>query len=1270
VLYRTVPGVVNPATAGSDYISLPSTRLTFPVGNTSQTIKVRVKGDAVDEDDETFQVVLSNPTGGSLTNADTATGTILDDDDTPIVSVSNFTGNEGNGGGATTNFPFVISLDRPSAKTVTVNYATAAVNATDTTDYITASGTVTFNPGVVKQTVNVRVVADTIDEPTETFRFVLTGVTEANLSANPFGIGTIRDDDATPELRINTSSSIVEDTDPADDDETAFITFNVGLNRISGQDVTFHYEALTPNVNSGQLRPATGDDFDARTASGNITIAAGTQSEEVRIGVFADELDEYNEYFKVVISQVTNATLKQSSSTGIIIDDDDAGTVKITAPNADNTAIEGVRDAVFPVELSEAPGRPIRIFYSITGQGNANPASPLQDLAPLEDGTGKQLLKQNSGFITIGPNQRNGAIRIAAIQDKLDEAELEDYRVTITRIDPSDWTVAAAADGTAVSTIEDRNPGFTNFDRNDGNQDYNPGAIDNGTNVILNGNQFLINGVSQVQSVLFSVISNNIGKAVASTDFEVLSATQIRAKVPAGAYSGRIRIVLRSQGNGQNATVLSPSGNNADRLFYVNAVATSFTPTRGVVRNTIVTIRGINLKDPNNPVTGVRFGDGGTATPVFGTDSGETIIRATVPNEAASGPITLITRNGTNYAPSLASFTVDGADTGGIRFEQTPIFTVFENSTGTYDKPVTFAGSQVPVTYNLQLRPALQNNPGRTQVAPRGNLVVRLSIIDDVPTGQRVRFPQIAVATGRNTISSGRTVDVTFDANTFQNKSIRLIDAGDDSIKPDFIGLGQGGAFQQQTPRILTLRASIITSGDPDLYPADTDPVGDPLSTPQISTTIERDDIHGLQTDIGTVFRVTEDQDSPRNVTQIKVNLANINNGVDVAADGKPVTAKGKYTNNPQPTVLNADGTVNRDAEPTAEVGLPFEVNAPDEALIRYFVRVPAGNGKFTTVYPGGAVFGPRIVMVYGNDQNLNEYYKYDHYIEVKGIDDNIQDGPQEFQINLDLGAPNQNGNSTDPEYNNLQLVTPFTLVNDDNEQSTGTNEPGFIFSPLPAAPAAQVPTLRVNEFGSTDFFRVRLRTKPAAGSKVVLRLQSSEPSEVQLIDPRDTTGKTRVETLDLVFFPDSNGSIANKESRWDLPITVQVVGVDDDSLDGNQLVTILTSTAENTANTLTTDPAYQTIDPIDPIVTNEDNEANGITVSPTNLVIDEGSTDTFTVKINTAPVFPVNITLTNLNPAVATATVQGGANGNRITFTPENWRVAQTVIVRGVADN
>ncbi|RYG70075.1 hypothetical protein EON80_08590 [bacterium] len=172
------------------------------------------------------------------------------------------------------------------------------------------------------------------------------------------------------------------------------------------------------------------------------------------------------------------------------------------------------------------------------------------------------------------------------------------------------------------------------------------------------------------------------------------------------------------------------------------------------------------------------------------------------------------------------------------------------------------------------------------------------------------------------------------------------------------------------------------------------------------------------------------------------------------------------------------------------------------------------------------------------------------------------------------------------------------------------------------------------------------------------------------MIDPRDTTGKTRVETLDLVFFPDSNGSIANKESRWDLPITVQVVGVDDDSLDGNQSVTILTSTAENTANTLTTDPAYQTIDPIDPIVTNEDNEANGITVSPTNLVIDEGSTDTFTVKINTAPVFPVNITLTNLNPAVATATVQGGANGNRITFTPENWRVAQTVIVRGVADN
>jgi hypothetical protein len=75
VAYTTVAGT---ATAGTDYTTISGT-LTFAAGVTSQTINVTIKGDKVKEPNETFQVVLSNPSGATL-GTSTATVTILDDE--------------------------------------------------------------------------------------------------------------------------------------------------------------------------------------------------------------------------------------------------------------------------------------------------------------------------------------------------------------------------------------------------------------------------------------------------------------------------------------------------------------------------------------------------------------------------------------------------------------------------------------------------------------------------------------------------------------------------------------------------------------------------------------------------------------------------------------------------------------------------------------------------------------------------------------------------------------------------------------------------------------------------------------------------------------------------------------------------------------------------------------------------------------------------------------------------------------------------------------
>jgi hypothetical protein len=66
------------ATAGSDYISANST-LNFSLGENMKKIRVQVIGDVVCEGNETFEIVLSNPSGGSFADS-IGTVTIVNDD--------------------------------------------------------------------------------------------------------------------------------------------------------------------------------------------------------------------------------------------------------------------------------------------------------------------------------------------------------------------------------------------------------------------------------------------------------------------------------------------------------------------------------------------------------------------------------------------------------------------------------------------------------------------------------------------------------------------------------------------------------------------------------------------------------------------------------------------------------------------------------------------------------------------------------------------------------------------------------------------------------------------------------------------------------------------------------------------------------------------------------------------------------------------------------------------------------------------------------------
>jgi chitinase len=67
------------ATAGSDYVALPSTTVVFVTGQTVKLVTVSVKGDATKESNETFNLNLSKPTGAVVAD-NRAVATIVNDD--------------------------------------------------------------------------------------------------------------------------------------------------------------------------------------------------------------------------------------------------------------------------------------------------------------------------------------------------------------------------------------------------------------------------------------------------------------------------------------------------------------------------------------------------------------------------------------------------------------------------------------------------------------------------------------------------------------------------------------------------------------------------------------------------------------------------------------------------------------------------------------------------------------------------------------------------------------------------------------------------------------------------------------------------------------------------------------------------------------------------------------------------------------------------------------------------------------------------------------
>ena len=209
VEYTTSDGTgVGGAEAGTDYTAASGLTLTFGASTTSATLTIATTPDTTDENDETFTVTLASPsTNAKLGSAQTATGTIVDDDGTPTVSIEDAMAEEG------VAVEFTVNLSHASSGEVTVQYTTSNGTAM-AGDYTAAvNQTLSIDAGATSATLTIATTEDTEDEEDETFTVTLASPSSnAELGARRTATGTIVDDD----LSADATLSALALTDPDD----------------------------------------------------------------------------------------------------------------------------------------------------------------------------------------------------------------------------------------------------------------------------------------------------------------------------------------------------------------------------------------------------------------------------------------------------------------------------------------------------------------------------------------------------------------------------------------------------------------------------------------------------------------------------------------------------------------------------------------------------------------------------------------------------------------------------------------------------------------------------------------------------------------------------------------------------------------------------------------------------------------------------------------------------------------------------------------------
>ena len=381
----------------------PATALTGTVtitaGATQASIPVPTFDDALYEGNEAFTITLSNLSANAQPGDLQATGTILDNESVPTLSISDGVPNPATEG-TDASITYRVSLSHASAFPVTVDYTTLDGSAVAGQDYEAKSGQISFAPLETTKEIVVPVLNDSVSESPEAFSVQLSNATlngQALTIADASGTGNIVDDDA---VVILPALSIAD----AQATEGQGLSFVVSLDKADATDITATY---TISFGTGAGQAAANDLAPATALTGTVTITAGATQASIPVPTFDDALYEGNEAFTITLSNLSaNAQPGDLQATGTILDNESVPTLSIS-DGVPNPATEGTDASItYRVSLSHASAFPVTVDYT-TLDGSA---------------VAGQDYEAKSGQISFAPLETTKEIVVPVLNDSVSES--------------------------------------------------------------------------------------------------------------------------------------------------------------------------------------------------------------------------------------------------------------------------------------------------------------------------------------------------------------------------------------------------------------------------------------------------------------------------------------------------------------------------------------------------------------------------------------------------------------------------------------------------------------------------------------------------------------------------------------------------------------------------------------------------------------------------------------------------------------------------------